>query len=300
MNGTMTKERLREYLRQSGKSQSAASKAIGVSQTTLNQYMNDKYPGDVDGLEDQIELWLRRETARAAKADLGEFQMTSVAKDVTTVLQFCHVEGDMGVIYGYPGIGKTEAVKHYHKLNQDTILFTADPSYSSSAVVKELASLAEVQPKGRKFDIIKKIIERLEGKDTMVMIDEAQFLRLDSFEILRRIHDATHCGIVFVGQPILDRQMRGREEEFFAQIVSRIGIRVELEMPNPADVDLLCDAAMVQDKGARAYLKKVLEKRGASLRTVHKLMKLGLRVAMQKGESLNEDILRESSQFMAI
>ena len=57
----------------------------------------------------------------------------------------------------------------------------------------------------------------------LIIIDEAERLNRDSWEILRDIHDRTRCAFLFAGQPDLPRRLQRREA-----LYNRLSLTMEL------------------------------------------------------------------------
>ena len=56
---TTIKQRLEDYMKESGISQARIAPLMGVSMTALSQYRNGKYRGDSNAVESKIEEYLK-------------------------------------------------------------------------------------------------------------------------------------------------------------------------------------------------------------------------------------------------
>lgn len=56
----------------------------------------------------------------------AEFVPTLAAKRGMEVMQFAHIEGEINVIYGSAGLGKTHMLKEYERTHSSAILIEVD------------------------------------------------------------------------------------------------------------------------------------------------------------------------------
>jgi DNA transposition AAA+ family ATPase len=137
----------------------------------------------------------------------------------------------MGVITGLAGIGKTIATQDYldsvaphaHTALPTAIKVKVMPRSTPRALAKTVLDGLLEKPKGNNIyemaDEAALAIERNELK--LIVVDEADRLNEDSFDVLRHLYDKTGCPIVLVGLPSILRVIE-RHEKFS----SRVGLRM--------------------------------------------------------------------------
>ena len=89
-----TKERLENYMKESGISQARIAPLMGVSITALSQYRNDKYRGDVNAVEAKIDEYLNtvdaqkelKEKVQEYRAD-DDYIPTSISEDIYQMIR---------------------------------------------------------------------------------------------------------------------------------------------------------------------------------------------------------------------
>ncbi len=230
-------ERLNAHMAQTGISQSKIAPLIGVSQTTLSHWRNNKYEGSVKEVEAKVEEYLRLEaekkeakTKNAPYRALNGYVPTSISEDVYRLIQYCHFEKGMVVVHGDAGIGKTKGAERYYRENPNTVLYIqATPSSGTlSSILKLLARALKIDEKQGKLDLMLSIKDKLESTNKVIVIDEAQHLKLQALEEIRTLSDPnditgqTGTGIVLIGNTEVYDRMVGRQEARFAQLFSRI------------------------------------------------------------------------------
>ena len=91
---------LKNLLKEKHYSIANAAKAMDISSTTLHLWMNDKYKGNTQKVEDSVKHFLEIEKLREGKVRLG-FVNTTIVEDVFDIAKTCHVENEIGVSYKY-------------------------------------------------------------------------------------------------------------------------------------------------------------------------------------------------------
>ena len=181
----------------------------------------------------------------------------------------------MGAIVGPPGVGKTttcrEYIRHHGSPSSRAHLVTMSPVetkpfHSLRAVGEEVG---EVDLRSS-FHIFEQLKYRLSGGPHLLIIDEAQHLEPKSLDVLRSVHDATGCGIVFTGNERITMQFKGKRG-LFAQFTSRLGLAIQLDPSTEEDVTAFLDHHRITGEMARAALIKLGTKEG-NLRDVGKVI----------------------------
>ena len=223
----MVQERLSDYFRETGKSQSSLAKSIGYTAGALNSFIHGSYKGDMMEVANRINEFLMRETQRLTAPKTPDFAPTSFAKNALTVLNYAHVNRDMGLLHGDAGVGKTYSIEHYAAEHRNVIVITAGIDLSTpKAVVEEILSrLTKDFTYSSLNSMSRQVIQLLKGSDKLLVIDEANHLNYRAREVIRKIHDQAQIGVVYCGSHDLYAQLHGKKDIIYAQLLSRIGVR---------------------------------------------------------------------------
>jgi DNA transposition AAA+ family ATPase len=103
--------RLEEHKEAANLKLSGLAAGIGKSVTAISRYMSGKPEGDVAELEARIEDYLRGEAKRRA-IDIPAFDTPATGMFAALAEQI-RKTGDVGLITGPAGIGKTKAIELY-------------------------------------------------------------------------------------------------------------------------------------------------------------------------------------------
>lgn len=145
-----------------------------------------------------------------------------------------HTMNDINLVIGEAGLGKTMAIKHYAQTVENVVLIETEPTFSPKVLLIELCNKLGVPPSKSNHDNIANIIEKLNGSDRLIIIDEAELLSYKCLEVIRRIHDKSGVGVVLAGMPRLRTNLRGKRGEY-KQLYSRIGFVCDLADRLPDD-----------------------------------------------------------------
>lgn len=234
------REALKRHMEKEKISINTVAKSINWSAGALSLWLKDDYTGDSEKVERDVAAYLSRHEERAQVQTGVEFVMTSQAVAILSAVRYAHTWGQMGVIYGRSGIGKSEAIKHYSASVGGVIVLTIDPvSLTPSAVLHDLAEALGESPRGTLRGLLRRICKRLDKSGRLIVVDEAQFLTHRAIESLRKIHDTAKVAIVFCGMPRLYHHMMGNGVEIFEQLLTRVGIKKDIPSLSIADASLI-------------------------------------------------------------
>ena len=243
------REKCREAIRESALSQAAAAREIGISDSALSQWLAGKYAGDSDAVAERVKAWLAACAERASmSANLPEppgWIETPSAVRIDAALNYAQLAGDVALIYGGAGMGKTMTARQYAAKRPNAWVATMTPAaYALGPCLDRVSEACGLRtPGGRAAKIESSLRDRVAGARGLLIIDESQHLGLRALEALRGLHDATGGGLALVGnETIYTRVAGGRRAAEFAQLHSRVGKRVRLASPDRKDISLLLDA----------------------------------------------------------
>ncbi|AWX14242.1 transcriptional regulator [Mergibacter septicus] len=247
---------LREFMNENGMNQKQVAAAFNVSIPTISQYLNDKYMGKNDELDEKVKDLIARFKEKKIAANYNdEFVRTFSAMQMIEVMRDAHVEGDVSVIYGAAGLGKTQAVKAYERENPSAIVIETCPSYTPKVLLQKIAEKMNLNTNGRVDAIFDAITAKLVGSERVLLIDEAELLSTRSLEFIRRIHDMTKVGVVLIGMPRLLINLKGANNEL-AQLYGRVWRACDLGNALPEDdLTMLVESGLGSDEFAPLFIK---------------------------------------------
>ena len=271
--------RSREAIEAAGLSQAAAAKEIGISDSALSQWLASKYEGDTGAVDAKVERWLE---ARREREDFSrvlpaspEWVETKTAKRIMAGLGYAQIAGDIAVIHGGAGVGKTVTALRYASRRPSVWVATVTAGRRAlGSCLRLVAGACGLRPGHRRIaELEEAIADRVAGTAGLLVVDEAQHLSLRALESLRGIHDATGTGLALLGNnPLYARMAGAKRRGEYAQLHSRVGKLVSLRQPSVADVDALLDAWGARGKRIRALALQIAAHPGA-LRNLTKALR---------------------------
>lgn len=206
------------------------ARAVGGSQTTVNQILTGRYPSPPRKHLDAMLAYIERESNRAADMIEPPFVATSVYKLASLVCRKAHEGRDFGVLSGEVGVGKTRALKEYAARNAASTLYLRgspdmNPRLLMLALVEATGAVVEKTNKysnGTKSDMLRAVTQWFAGRDYLLIFDEADKVQEGCLEYIRTIVDEAEIGCVLSGTERL-RPMVENEHGRHGQISSRVG-----------------------------------------------------------------------------
>lgn len=230
--------KVESYILGSGLSQAKAAQAMGVNAGFLSLFRTGKeYKGNIDEQESKLLEFFRVQAEAEISAEkalpyrgLQDYVKTSISEDIYKLIRYCQIERGMVVIHGDAGIGKTKGAERFARENpSNTIYISATPSSGTlNSILKLIARALKIPETHIKLDLVSEIRQKLEGTNKIIIIDEAQHLKLAALEEIRALSDSNTItgdkgtGIVLIGSTEVYTRMVGKGEARFAQLFSRI------------------------------------------------------------------------------
>ena len=128
----------------------------------------------------------------------------------------------MGLIYGEPGLGKSQTAL-WLACKYDAIYLRATNLMTGRWLLEEIVKEIDEIPRYLTSDNFNLIVQKLKQKPQLIIVDEIDYLmnNLKTIEILRDIHDETDCPIIFVGMGLAHKKLERYKHLFdrFSEIV---------------------------------------------------------------------------------
>jgi len=288
---------LQQVMQENKCTQAAVSRAICYSPASLNQWILGKYRGDVLALEHAVRGFLERNKEKAKKTRIRlKFAMTSAAAKVFDAARMSHLDGEIGVVCGAAGAGKTTAVKEYVARNSDVVFIEADLGYTARDLFRELHKKCGFDGAGNLNKMKDDIIDRLSGSGRLIIIDEAEHLPVRALDLVRRINDKAEVGILFCGLQRFMETLRVRQADF-AYLYTRIGFKVSLDSLQEKDVEVIVNEAI---PGRDGLWQIFSEECYGNCRILGKLVARSLRLAELNSVPVTPEIVREAAKMLVI
>ncbi|EDN4425233.1 AAA family ATPase [Salmonella enterica subsp. enterica serovar Kentucky] len=289
---------LNDLMGRKGYSQTQVARAMGKSPAVINQYLQGKYAGDVRSIDELARSFIAREADKEKSRRItSRFISTVTSRKGIEVIRLAHLDGDLNVIYGAAGLGKTMILREYAAQHRDALLIEADPGYTARVVLEELCSLLGLSKRGNMHELSEACISALRDSGRLLMVDEAENLPYRALETLRRIHDKSGIGLVLAGMPRLIINLKGKRGEY-QQLYSRVGLALNIGDSLPQED--ICDIAvsMLPDAAGTDVSAALFKASHGNARRLFKLVRGVSRHSEISGQAVSAGAVRKFAEML--
>lgn len=193
------------------------------------------------------------------------FVETSVSRDIFKTINLARDFNKCAAIVGCPGGGKSRALRAYvdqtameaepwrHHAHLMTV--TAVTGNALRDLFRELADVMGFYVSGSIADMQRQMM-RYDLSDKVLIIDEAQNLKLQAYREVLHLHDSAGLVIVFCGNEEVLRRV-STSKGAFAQISRRVPIRIEVNSILDEDADRIANAFGVEGMDAYRLMRRI-------------------------------------------
>jgi DNA transposition AAA+ family ATPase len=199
-------ESLQTFLKDHNWSQTKAAEAIGVSPAQINQFLADKYKGNLSDLINKVVNLINSVSRRETRVKKKPFVDTSIAIKIRTLINQTESftdkteGGKIGLIIGDSGHGKSCCLKQFAEANKNTIFVEFDDGMTSTMLFSDIARELKIDSSGSLSGITRRLINNLQNRQCIIMIDEASSLTVKQLNQLRQIIVVkSRCPLVLAG-----------------------------------------------------------------------------------------------------
>ena len=280
------RSKIKSLLNDGAITQSQIARETGLTAPVISPWLKNRYAGDNQAVEKKLEQWLSSKEKKASVSNAfpaaPEWLDTPTGRKILNVMAYAQHAGDISVVYGGAGLGKTCTLEHYASENPQVWIACMSPAHGGvAAALEEIAEVVGLRGfPGRAARLHRELVRKFKGTGGLLIIDEAQHLNINAIEAIRALHDASGVGLALVGnESVYARLTGGSRTATFAQLFSRIGKRLRLTKPTDEDVYALADHFSISGKKERQALVEISQKEGA-LRSVVKTLRLATMFAV--------------------
>ncbi|MEG9490727.1 AAA family ATPase [Mannheimia indoligenes] len=291
----MKNQELRTLMDSKGYQQKQVAQLLGVSVATVSLYLKGEYNGNVAEMDRKVSELIERDKAKVVEAKYNPvFVATHTAKRGMDVMRFAHIEGEINVIYGSAGLGKTQMMKEYARRHSSAMLIEVDPSCTPKVLLRKIAEVVGANARGVNNELLDSIVSKLKDSERLLMIDEAELLSTRSLEFIRRIHDLTGVGVVLAGMPRLLINLKGKNNEL-AQLYSRVAFALDLgNALSEDDLGLLVKSAL----GTSEFNAPLIKASNGNARRLSKLMRGVVRSSEINQTPISKELVEQYSKML--
>lgn len=295
-------EAARTYMKQKGISQNKLQSGSGVSY--LSGMMNGAYTyensrsGETGNIPDKWFRKLADYIGYKISKDYWPTVATSQFKTIIAELEGAKYETNIRMIIGETGCGKSYSIERFRQNNPvGTYVITCSGQTCQKSLISRIMEALKIDHKGCCDYLLGRISaeirnQQLAGMNPILILDEAENLRLPTFKAVKSIYDHLkgQCGIVLIGTDQLTNDLEKlsrKNEKGMPQFYDRFRSWERRLRPIDRNFSEFLSAFSLEPG-----LKDLILKICSSYRNLADRMELALRKADEKGVPLTEDFFR--------
>ncbi len=300
----MVKNMSREDLKQSlvslmeakNLSQEKVAQQIGRSGAVISAWLKNKYTGNIPDLDNRIRLFLDKSKAREyATPRAVPFISTHNAMAFFEIADRCLLENEFGVCTGEAGVGKTMAFMEYALQHPEAVPVFANLSFTARVLLANLCDSLDLSKKGNVFELFERVVTKLKGSGRLIMVDQAEYLPARALELLRSVYDDAGVGILLVGLPRLQHNLKESKGEF-TQIYSRVAVYRRLNFGvRDSEAQAILESRL---PSAKAEWKEFQENAKGNFRVMDKLIRGAKWIAHNNKVEIDADVVKQAASIL--
>lgn len=295
-------EAAREYLQQKGISQNELQRRSGVSYLSgmmkgIYTY-EDKRAEKVNNIPDKWFQKLADHIGYRINKDYWPTVATSQFKKVIAELREAKQHAHVRMIIGETGCGKSYSIERFRQNKPiGTFVITCSGQTCQKSLINRILQVLDMDCKGNCDFLLDRISaeirnRQLAGQEPVLILDEAENLRLPTFKAVKSIYDYLKgkCGIVLIGTDQLINKLdklSNKNEEGMPQFYDRFRCGERRLLPIDRTYSEFLSSFSLEPG-----LRDLILKRCRSYRNLADYMEPALRKADEKGIPLTEDFFR--------
>jgi len=228
-------QRCQQLIKDTDYTQAAIARELNLSNSTISELLRNRWKGtNGDKHLARIHNWIELTARRDSIIRSREFVKTAVAHEILTVAGVVAETCQMGLIFGPARIGKTFTLRAIEgdQVFGAPVLITVDESTTRPfALCRSICERFDVSRSGT-FDVVfRRLTARLKDTKRMLMFDEADLASYPALEMIRHLHDATGCPVLFSGKPKIYEHLGFRQvrEAAFSEKLDQMAGRMVIK-----------------------------------------------------------------------
>lgn len=230
---------------------------------------------------------------------------TPTSTRIMAALEFARSTPTIAIVFGAAGCSKTSAALRYvedrdRSKGRAYYVCAGRFNRSPTAILHLIAEACGDYVGGYRNDNIARNVLSRVGEGSLFIIDEAQHLDADALDGVRYFFDAGKIGIAYLGnEEVYTRISRRGRRAAFAQLHSRVGMRLHVERPSDEDVSAVLDAWRIRGRRERDYALQIASQPGG-LRTLSQVLRQAGIYATEKRRAVDHAILAAAAAMLGL
>jgi hypothetical protein len=203
-NAEKIAESLAAFMMERNFTQADIARMLGISGSQISQFLNNKYEGNLNDLTNKIVNLINSYELKGRHPRGAQYVETTIAKRIGALIANTETlsdeEGKIAVIIGDSGSGKTRCLQAYAEANKNSIYIQLDSSMYSTLIFAAIAKELNLDSSGSLATITQRLIEHLQNRHIIIIIDETSSLNVTQLNQLRQVIVCkSRCPLILAG-----------------------------------------------------------------------------------------------------
>ncbi|HIF9333043.1 TPA: AAA family ATPase [Photobacterium damselae] len=285
-------DQVKALIAQDKLTQAEVSRQSGVSQQVLSPLLKGSYSGNSELYIEALSNWIN--TYESGKKAMQQsfveplWVPTYTAKKLLNIMTISQALSAWTMAYEGAGVGKTMAARHYQKNNSNVWIVTASPNLKARrAFLAAIAREMNINANSMTIDRLDyEIMQKIEGSNGLLIIDEAQYVTDDALNGLRILTE-NRVGVTLLGNDIVRTRMSApRSRANMNPVWSRIFKAHRIRNSTQKDIEMYLKEWGITDSEVIQWAYKVIPTTTGQLRTLRNLIKLASGYAVSDNSAI--------------
>lgn len=243
-------EQTKAFLKKHNQTQSWLAVNLSVSNAQISTFLAGSYKGNVQNLETKLKNFMANFIAIEVKSQDDEFFLeTKNTRYIEHIMTQALEKVRLSVITGGAGYGKTTAIKKFIAHRPEAIFIKANNLMKIKDFLELLCKELNIKVASTGMAMFVSVVEALARTSKFIVIDEAEWLKDKTLDMVRNIWEESNTPIILCGTLILKQNLKGSKNEL-DYVDSRIAGRYTLDNLSDDDIRSLCKYFNVDKEGA--------------------------------------------------
>ena len=258
----------KEFLKKHKQTQKWLAMNLSVSDAQISTFLGGNYNGNVQNLEQKVKNFIENFISNDVKSqELDFFIENDNTQSVNYIMRRAIEKNKLSVIIGSAGYGKTTAIKKFIENRPEAIFIKANNLFSTKDFLEILCTRLNIKIESRGSAMFNSIVTTLKRANKFIVIDEAEWLKDKTLDMVRNIWEESYTPIILSGTLILNQNLTGIRGQL-DYVNSRINGRCKLDKVNESTIRAVCGVYKIDKKA----IDLVMTLTNGNFRTVSNLL----------------------------
>ena len=232
-------QKLDSFMEERGLTNTYIARALDLSTSVISQFRRSLYKGDLELIVNKVLNYINSVCRKEDSGIKETFVETSIATKIKMLITVVEEysggnEAKIGLVVGDAGHGKSDCLREYAKANRNSLYVELDRTMNATRIFAAIAKSLKLDSSGSLAAIAERVVEALEGRQLIIILDESSSLNVSVLDQLRQIIVVKgKCPLILAGNndllATINQSNTRRGYESLDQFKSRVMMVLDLD-----------------------------------------------------------------------